>query len=139
MLLEKVRVVLNDIKEEGLENVFKRHDRMARATRAATQAMGLSLVAPDCPAGSATGVCVPEGIEDGKLVKSLRDDFGVTLAGGQDQWKGKVVRIAHLGYVDTFDIIIAISALEMALKKFGAQVQFGKGVAAAQEILLEAY
>ena len=78
-------------------------------------------------------------MDGGKLVKSLRDDFGVTLAGGQDQWKGKVVRIAHLGYVDTFDIIIAISALEMALKKFGAQIQLGKGVAAAQEILLEAY
>ena len=57
----------------------------------------------------------------------------------QDQWKGKIVRIAHLGYVDTFDVVIAISALEMALKKFGAKVEFGKGVAAAQEILLEAY
>ena len=63
----------------------------------------------------------------------------MTLADGQDQWKGKVVRIAHLGYVDTFDIIIGIAALEMGLKKFGANIQFGKGVAAAQEILLEAY
>jgi aspartate aminotransferase-like enzyme len=70
------------------------------------------------------------------LVKILRDDFGVTLAGGQDQSKGKVVRIAHL---DTFDIIISISALELTLKKFGANIEFGKGVAAAQEILLEAY
>jgi aspartate aminotransferase-like enzyme len=61
------------------------------------------------------------------------------LADGQDQWKGKVVRIAHLGYVDTFDIIIGIAALEMGLKKFGAAIQLGKGVAAAQEILLEAY
>ena len=74
-----------------------------------------------------------------KLVKSLRDDFGITLAVGQDQWKGKVERIAHLGYVDTFDIIIAISAIEMALKKFGAQVELDKGVAVAQKILLEAY
>ena len=88
---------------------------------------------------SATGCFVPEGLDGGKLVKSLRDDFGVTLAGGQDQWKGKVVRIAHLGYVDTFDIIIAISALEMALKKIGHNVTLGKGVAAAQEILLEGY
>ncbi|PIP72391.1 MAG: aminotransferase [Nitrospinae bacterium CG22_combo_CG10-13_8_21_14_all_47_10] len=138
-LVAGLRVVLRDLQEEGLENVFKRHNRLARATRAAVQAMGLTMVAPDSPADSATGVFVPEGVDGGKLVKSLRDDFGVTLAGGQDQWKGKVVRIAHLGYVDTFDIIIAISALEMALKKFGAQVQLGKGVAAAQEILLEAY
>ena len=88
---------------------------------------------------SATGCFVPEGLDGGKLVKSLRGDFGFTLAGGQDQWKGKVVRIAHLGYVDTFDVIIAISALEMALKKMGHNVTLGKGVSAAQEILLEGY
>ena len=138
-LVTGLRVVLRDLKEEGLDNVFKRHDRLARATRAALQAMGLALVAPDCPAGSATGAFVPDGVEGSKLVKMLRDDFGVTIADGQDQWKGKVVRIAHLGYVDTFDVIIGISALEMALKKMGAEVQLGKGVAAAQEILLEAY
>ena len=97
------------------------------------------MVAPDSPADSATGCFVPEGLDGGNLVKNLRDDFGVTLAGGQDQWKGKVVRIAHLGYVDTFEIIIAISALEMALKKMGHDVVLGKGVAAAQEILLEGY
>ena len=97
------------------------------------------MVAPDSPSDSATGVFVPESVDGAKLVKSLRDDFCVTLAGGQDQWKGKVVRIAHLGYVKIFDIFIAFSALEMALKKFGAQVQHCKGVAAAQEILLEAY
>ena len=62
MLLEKVRVVLNDIKEEGLENVFKRHNRLARATRAAIEAMGLTMVAPDSPADSATGCFVPEGL-----------------------------------------------------------------------------
>lgn len=134
-----LRAVLKDIKEEGLENVLARHNRLARATRAAVKAMGLRMIAPDSPADSSTGVFVPEGVDGGKLVKSIRDDFGVTLAGGQDQWKGKIVRIAHLGYVDTFDVVIAISALEMALKKFGAQVEFGKGVAAAQAILMEGY
>lgn len=134
-----LRAVLKSLKEEGLDNVHKRHNRLARATRAATQALGLKMVAPDAPADSLTGVFLPDGIDGGKFVKSLRDDFGVTMAGGQDQWKGKVVRIAHLGYVDTFDTIIAISAIEMALKKFGHAVELGKGVAAAQEILLEAY
>ena len=134
-----LRRVLKDIKEEGLENVFKRHNRLARATRAAAKAMGLEIIAPDSPADSATGVFVPEGVDGGKLVKSIRDDFGVTLAGGQDEWKGKILRIAHLGYVDTFDILVAISAVEMGLKKFGHPVQFGKGVAAAQEILMEVY
>ena len=72
------------------------------------------MVAPDSPADSATGCFVPEGLD-----------------GGQDQWKGKIVRIAHLGYVDTFDVIIAISALEMALKKMGHNVTLGEGVSAA--------
>jgi aspartate aminotransferase-like enzyme len=134
-----LRAVLKSLKEEGLEKVHQRHNRLARATRAAAKALGLKMVAPDAPADSATGVFLPDGIDGGKIVKSLRDDFGVTLAGGQDQWKGKVIRIAHLGYVDTFDTIIAISAIEMALKKFGHAVEMGKGVAAAQEILLEAY
>jgi aspartate aminotransferase-like enzyme len=134
-----LRAVLKSFKEEGMDNVHKRHNRLARATRAAAKALGLKLVAPDASADSLTGVFVPDGIDGGKIVKSLRDDFGVTLAGGQDQWKGKVIRIAHLGYVDTFDTIIAISAIEMALKKFGHAVELGKGVAAAQEILLEAY
>ncbi len=134
-----LRQVLKDLKEEGIDNVFKRHNRLARAPRAAVTAMGLKLIAPNAPADSLTGVFVPEGVDGAKLVKSLRDDFGVTMAGGQDQWKGKVVRIAHLGYVDTFDTITAIAALEMALRKFGHNVEFGKGIAAAQEILMEAY
>lgn len=134
-----LREVLKNIKEEGLDNVFKRHNRLARATRAAVKALGLKGVAPDSPADSATGFFVPDGVDGGKLVKSMRDDFGVTLAGGQDHWKGKVVRIAHLGYVDTFDVVIAISVIEMALTKFGAKVELGKGVAAAQKILLEGY
>ena len=84
MLLEKVRVVLNDIKEEDLENVFKRHNRLARTTRAAVHAIGLSMVAPDNPADSATGVFVSNCVDGGKRVRSLRDDFGITLTGGQD-------------------------------------------------------
>jgi aspartate aminotransferase-like enzyme len=134
-----LRRVLLDIKEEGLESVYRRHDRLARATRAAAKGLGLKIVAPDSPANSSTGIFLPEGMDGGKLFKFIRDDMGVTLAGGQDQWKGKIVRIAHLGYIDSFDIIIAISALEMALKKMGHNVALGKGVAAAQEILLEGY
>ncbi|MFQ5674152.1 MAG: pyridoxal-phosphate-dependent aminotransferase family protein [Nitrospinales bacterium] len=131
--------VLKDIKEEGLEKIHRRNNRLARATRAAGKALGLKPIAPEAPADSATGFFVPETVDGGKLVKCLRDEFGVTMAGGQDDWKGKIVRIAHLGYVDTFDTIIAISALEMALRKFNCAVTFGAGVAAAQEILFEAY
>lgn len=134
-----LREVLKSIREEGLDGVFKRHNRLARATRAAVKAMGLKAIAPHSPADGATGAFVPEGVDGSKLVKSIRDDFGVTLAGGQDQWKGKIVRIAHLGYIDAFDVIVAISALEMALSRMGAEVEFGKGGAAAQKILLEGF
>ncbi|MDO8426835.1 MAG: alanine--glyoxylate aminotransferase family protein [Deltaproteobacteria bacterium] len=138
-LINGLRECLKLIKEEGLSNVFARHDRLARATRAASTALGLKLLAPESPSNAATGVFVPEGVDGGKLVKYLRDEVGVTMAGGQDHLKGKILRIAHLGYIDTFDIIIAVSAVEMALAKFGHKVKFGSGVAAAQEILIEAY
>lgn len=131
--------VLKMVEEEGLDNLFERHKRLARATRAALTALGLKLLAPGSPADSATGAYVPEEIDGGKFVKFMRDDMGVTMAGGQDHLKGKIIRVAHLGYYDTFDIIIAISTIEMALKKFGCNVELGKGVAAAQEILLEKY
>ncbi len=138
-LITGLREALALIKEEGLENVFARHARLARATREAMKALGLKLLAPENPSPAATGVYVPDGIDGGKFVKYLRDDMGVTLAGGQDHLKGRIFRIAHLGYIDTFDIIIAISAVEMALKRFGHKVELGRGVGTAQEILLEGF
>ena len=72
------------------------------------------------------------------LLDYLREKMNVTLAEGQDQLKGKVIRIAHIGYMGAFDVITAIAALEMALRKFGAEIPFGRGVAAAQEVLMEA-
>ncbi|MEK7680168.1 MAG: alanine--glyoxylate aminotransferase family protein [Deltaproteobacteria bacterium] len=138
-LITGLRESLRLIHDEGLPNVFKRHDRLARATRAAALALGLKLLAPVSPSNAATGIFVPEGVDGGKLVKYIRDELGVTLAGGQDHLKGRILRVAHLGYIDTFDIIIAVSAIEMGLSKFGHKVSLGKGVAAAEEILLEGY
>jgi aspartate aminotransferase-like enzyme len=138
-LITGLKEALLMIKEEGIENTFARHDRLARATRAGAVALGLKLLAPKSPSTAATGVYVPEGVDGEKIVKYLRDTMGVTMAGGQDHLKGKILRIAHLGYVDTFDTVVAMSSIEMALKKFGHPVKFGAGVAAAQEILLEGY
>ena len=81
---------------------------------------------------------MPEGLDADEVLDYLRDHMGVILAEGQDQLKGKVVRIAHVGYMGAFDVITAIAALEMALRKFGAEIPFGRGVAAAQEVLMEA-
>ena len=126
------------MREEGLDRVYARHDRMARATRAAMTAMGLELLSPDHPSPAATGLYVPEGTDGDALLDYLRARMGVTLAEGQDHLQGKVIRIAHVGHMGAFDVIVAVSALEMAFRKFGLPVTLGRGVAAAQEILLEA-
>lgn len=123
---------------EGFERVYARHARMARATRAAATAMGLKLLAPDNPSPAATGIFLPDGLDADTVLDYLRDQMGVILAEGQDQLKGKAIRIAHVGYMGAFDVITAIAALEMALRKFGAEMPFGRGVSAAQEVLMEA-
>lgn len=133
-----LREALLMMREEGWDHVFARHDRMARATRAAAAALGLGLVAPSAPSPGLTGIFVPESVPGGKLVAYLRDKMGVTFAGGQDQLKGKIVRIAHMGHMGAFDTITAVAAFEMALRHFGHDVELGRGVAAAQAVLMEA-
>lgn len=137
-LIFGVRASMQMMQREGLNNVYARHDRMCRATRAAANALGLKLLAPDSPSAAATGIYLPEGVDADAVLEYLRDQMNITLAEGQDQLKGKVIRIAHIGYMGAFDVITAIAALEMALRKFGVEIPFGRGVAAAQEVLMEA-
>lgn len=136
-LIIGLRTVLKMMEEEGIDNVFKRHDINARATREAVKALGLKLLAKDYPSNAATGCFLPENIDGKAFVKYLRDKCGVALAGGQDHLTGKILRISHLGYHDLFDTITAISAIEMGLVKFGANITLGAGVAAAQKVLME--
>jgi len=125
--------------EGGLPEVYRRHDILARATRAGVEAMGLRLLAPTAPSPATTGVHLPADVNGGKLVKHLRDVMGVTVAGGQGKLKGKIIRLAHIGYADTFDVVVGLSAVEMALVELGHRVPFGRAAAAAEEILLEMY
>ncbi|RMF98312.1 MAG: alanine--glyoxylate aminotransferase family protein [Candidatus Schekmanbacteria bacterium] len=126
--------VLTRIKEEGLENVFARHQKLALATREAMKALGLELLA-DQPSDAVTAVKAPEGISGGDIVKTLRNKYRMTIAGGQEHLKGKIFRIAHLGYSDQFDVVNAVSAVEQTLKSLGYPVELGKGVQKALEIL----
>jgi aspartate aminotransferase-like enzyme len=137
-LIFGLRASLNMMEREGFDKVYARHARLCRATRAAATALGLKLLAPDSPSPAATGLYLPEGIDADRVLEFLRDRMNVTLAEGQDQLKGKVIRIAHVGYMGAFDVVTAIAALEMALRKFGAEIPFGRGVAAAEEVLMEA-
>jgi len=120
------------IHAEGLERVYARHALMAAATRDAGSALGLNLIAPEVPAPGVTGLLAPDGIDTGKVVKHMRDQLGVAVQGGQDQMKGRLVRIGHMGDVSPFDMLVAVSALEMALKFVGMEVRLGAGVAAVQ-------
>jgi len=123
------------IRAEGLAQVFKRHRRLAEATRAAMRALGLSLLAEEAPSDSLTVVRVPEGIEGARIPKLFWDHFHITIVGGQDQLRGKVFRLAHMGYVDTFDVLTMVSAVEFVLERLGYPLQWGAGVRAAQEVL----
>jgi aspartate aminotransferase-like enzyme len=126
---------LRMIKEEGLPECFARHARLADATRKACVALGCALFAPTAPSPTVTSVRGPEGFDTGKLVKQLRDKYGVSITGGQDAVKGKIFRVAHLGWFDTFDILTSVAAIEMALSDLGVKISHGTGIAAAEAVL----
>jgi len=127
---------LKILQKEGLENAFKRHERLAIATRAAVKELGLEMFTKESPSNSVTAISAPAGIDGQEIYKNLRVKYGITAAGGQGQAKGKIFRIAHLGYADTFDVITAVAGIEMVLKGMGYQLKLGSGVAKAQELLM---
>jgi aspartate aminotransferase-like enzyme len=131
-------VALGLIEDEGLENVWARHDVLARATRAGALALGLELYGdPDERSTVVTAIELPADIDGGKVPGALRK-LGITANGGQDHLKGKILRIAHCGYFGAFDILTSLSGLEMALAQLGHDVEFGAGAGAAQQVFLQA-
>jgi len=138
-LIMGLRESLKIIHAEGLPKLFARHELLARATRAGAQALGLELLARKAPSTAVTSVRVPSTIADGKQIpKLMRDKYGVTIMGGQDELEGKILRLSHLGYCDKFDITTAIAGLELALNELGHRVEFGKGVGAVLSTFAEA-
>ena len=138
-LVGGLNVALGLLLEEGLEAVFERHLRLGRACREGIKAMGLELFSPDEDRSAVvTAVTVPEEIDSGELVASIRDRFGITLAPGQGPLKGRIFRIGHIGYYDIFDITTALAAIELALAEMGAEmgadVERGVAVGRALEV-----
>ena len=134
-LIQGLKQSLQLIQDEGLENTFKRHTMLAEATRAGVKALGLSLLAEESPSLALTAVKVPDGVDGGKIPKLMRVKYGVTIAGGQDELKGKIFRLSHFGYVGPFDVTTGLSCLELVLDELGYPVKFGQGVGAALQTM----
>jgi aspartate aminotransferase-like enzyme len=124
------------IHAETLPRVFARQFLMGQATRAIAPALGLKIL-PDNPAPGVTALLTPESIDSGKVVRYMRDQLNVSIQGGQDQMKGRLIRIGHMGYLTPFDMLIAVGALELALRKNGHDFEPGAGVAAVQKSIAQ--
>jgi len=135
-LILGLQEVLKMLKAEGLGHVFARHARLAHAMREGMKAAGLALFPKQSPSDALTVVSAPAGVDGQAVYKNLREQYGITAACGQDHLKGKIFRISHMGYADTFDVIQAIAATEMVLKGLGHPVKLGSGVGKAEELLL---
>ena len=135
-LIFGLQEVLTMLKSEGLEAVFARQGKLAQAMREGAKAAGLALFAKDSPSDALTAISAPEGVDGQAVYKNLRVQYGITAAGGQDHLKGKIFRVSHMGYMDRFDVITALAAIEMVLKGLGHPVKLGSGVAQAQELLM---
>ncbi len=136
-LVKAMSKAMDMLLAEGLEEAWERHRVLAECTRAAVKAMGLELFPKVLDrAYAVTAVKAPEGISGGDIVKHMNRVHGVIVAGGQDRLKGQIFRIGHVGYYNFFDMVVALSALEMTLKELGFPVQLGAGLAAAEETYL---
>jgi aspartate aminotransferase-like enzyme len=122
-------------REEGLAAIYERHILLSRMTRNALKAMGLSVVAPDAPCPSVTGFYPPAGIDADTLRSEVRKRYAIRLAGGQGIFQGKIVRIGHMGYVDPFEVMNAISAIALTAQALGASVQRDEAVRACLDII----
>jgi aspartate aminotransferase-like enzyme len=118
----------------GRDLLVENAETCAAMTRAAAAALALKLLAPHSPAAALTAILAPAGMESGKIVAGLRDQFGAIAANGQGEMKGKLFRIAHIGYYDYLDTMGIIAALEQVLMSLDARVELGNGLRAAQEV-----
>src|SRR5437762_2662818 len=123
----------------GREALVNNAELAAAMTRGAAKELGLKLFAPSCPAAALTAIQTPAGIDSGAIVKEFRETFSAVVANGQGEMKGKLFRIAHIGYYDYLDTIGILAALEHVLGSVtGNSVEYGAGVRAAQHVYARA-
>ncbi|MEH2206435.1 MAG: alanine--glyoxylate aminotransferase family protein [Nostoc sp.] len=134
-LIVALHTTLRIMKEEGLESIFARHERLKNATRAAIKGLNLPLLAADNSASPAITAVAPQGIEPDKIRSLMKKRFDIALAGGQDHLSNKIFRIGHLGFVSDRDILSCIASLEVTLTELGYEdFTPGSGIAAAVKV-----
>ena len=137
-IVRALDVALGLLLDEGLEAAFDRHARLGRACREGAKAMGLELFSPDEDRSAVvTAIRAPDGVDATEIVSTLRDRFGITIANGQGELKGKIFRIGHIGWFDVFDITTALAAVELVLADAGADIERGIAVTRALEAWAE--
>jgi serine---pyruvate transaminase len=133
-LVSGLDVALGLIADEGLDAVFERHVRLGRAARAGVKALGLELFSPDDDRSAVvTAVRTPADVDATAVVRGVRDRFGITIANGQGELKGKIFRLGHIGWFDVFDITTQLAAVEIVLAELGAGIERGVAITAALE------
>ena len=124
---------------EGRKRLVENAETVAAMTRAAVQALGLKLFAPDASGAAATAVLAPDGVDSGLFVKELKSRFAAIITNGQGEMKGQIFRIAHLGFFDYLDTIALLGAMEhIAKDTLKLPIKYGQAVAAAQQVFAEA-
>jgi aspartate aminotransferase-like enzyme len=129
---------LKYVKQLGIAKLIENAQLLAKATRAAAERLGLELFAAASPGSSVTAIKAPAGMDSGVIVKEFRNRFGAIIANGQGSMKGRIFRIAHIGYFDFADLFGVIAGLEIILNANGFPVAYGSGVAAVQEVYEQA-
>lgn len=133
-LIRAMRISVRKLVAEGIENIWRRQERYAAAARGAFESLGLEIF-PERPNSALTVVKTPPGIDGNKFLATLESKYGMKLANGQEEYKGKIFRLTHMGYTDQFDILSAISGVEYVLAEMGANIEVGKGVATFQRLM----
>ena len=129
-LIEGLHASTREILAQGCDRVIEEAERMARCTREGLKALGFKLLSSS-PANAVTGAFPPDGVPAPELMQRLESEMGVKVAGGQGDLKKKIVRIAHLGYLDLLDVVSILSAVELCLLEMGMDIEPGRGVGAA--------
>lgn len=137
-LVVSLHAALQYIRQLGRDKLIANAAFLAEASRAAAMSLGLRLFARASPANALTAICAPEGMDSGAIIKEMRARFGAILANGQGSMKGRILRLAHLGYYDAPDLFAVWAALEIVLYKLGHKMQMGSAVRAAEEVYLRA-